>query len=117
MAKKLVIFKLGSVERGFIPPRRWYQDFSKLIEKAIQDDAVTSFIVSHPFVTVVTVDVPEGARVVTPDEPLEGDLTPIAPEPTPPWWKRKVTVSRMLIWVWTAWMAAITLLVAWVISR
>jgi hypothetical protein len=45
----LKIFKIGSVERGFIPPTRFYNDFRRLLAQAANDPNFN--IVTHPFVT------------------------------------------------------------------
>lgn len=45
----LKIFKIGSVERGFIPPPRFYNEFRRLLATAKNDPDFN--IVTHPFVT------------------------------------------------------------------
>jgi hypothetical protein len=44
----LKIFKLGSAEKGFIPPPRWYADFRRLLAQAANDANFN--IVTHPLV-------------------------------------------------------------------
>lgn len=49
-AYPLKIFKLGSAERGYVPPQRWYKDFQKLLIQAKNDPDFN--IITHPLVNV-----------------------------------------------------------------
>jgi hypothetical protein len=63
-AKRLTIFMLGDRKRGFLPPQRWVDDFRQTLAKALEskEDRV---IVTHPLISVLQVDLPEGPLVVS----------------------------------------------------
>jgi hypothetical protein len=61
----LKIFKIGSVERGFIPPARFYTEFRRLLSQAANDPNFN--IVTHPFVNV---EVITGHDKILPLQPM-----------------------------------------------
>ena len=60
--KRVTFFLLGSVERGFIPPRKMLMEFSDNLKKAL-NSLDHPIIITHPFLTVMQVDLPKDSYV------------------------------------------------------
>ena len=67
-AKRLTFFMLGDRHKGFIPPAKMFSEFRKTLDEALAspEDRV---VLSHPFVSVLQVDLPEGPVIVTSPAP------------------------------------------------
>jgi len=63
---KLVIFKLGSEQKGFIPSSKMFRQFKRDLAECLKND--TGVLVTHPFLTVNVVDIPAGAKAVVTDD-------------------------------------------------
>jgi hypothetical protein len=69
-AKRLTMFQLGDRKMGFMPPPKMTKDFRALLEQAMASEHLSVVMtVSHPFVSVLQVDLPEGPVVVTSPAP------------------------------------------------
>lgn len=68
---KLMIFKLGSEDKGFIPSKKMFDEFRKALEEAMKTGDVKNVLLAHPFVRIQEVDVPDNARVVCLGDAME----------------------------------------------
>ena len=72
-AKRLTIIMLGDRHKGFIPPPRMFDEFREKLEAAMAEPG-DRVVLSHPFVSALQIDLPEGPVVVT--SPASKELAP-----------------------------------------
>ena len=85
---KLILFKLGSEDKGFIPSRKMFKEFRRMIYDCIEKKKDISLLLSHPFVTIKEVEIPSGASIGIFGEGLYGDDNNQEIERPVCWWKR-----------------------------
>ena len=62
---KIMLCKLGSEDKGFIPSKKMFDQFKTALQDAIDNKGnAGSVLLSHPFITVKEIEVPDGAKVV-----------------------------------------------------
>jgi len=64
MNKKLVIVKVGSIEKGWIASRKMMDEAKVALEQAIASDKLKEFLVVHPWITICELDVTAATTVV-----------------------------------------------------
>jgi hypothetical protein len=67
-AKRLTILMLGDRHKGFIPPPKMFTEFQEKLDAALAEPG-DRVVLSHPFVSALQVDLPEGPVVVTSPAP------------------------------------------------
>ena len=62
---KIMLCKLGSEDKGFIPSKKMFDQFKVALQDAIDKKGdVGSVLLTHPFARFKEVEIPDGAKVV-----------------------------------------------------
>ena len=60
---KLILFQLGSEDKGFIPSKRMFKEFRVMIQDCVDSKRDINMLLSHPFVTIKELEIPNNASI------------------------------------------------------
>lgn len=70
-AKRLTFLMVGDRQRGFIPSAKMFNEAAEKIDAALTSNSKGPILITHPFISVMQVDLPEGPVLVTTPKPKD----------------------------------------------